>query len=257
MDRRNPETEPQAEQGFISHLVELRGRLLRSIVAILLVLVPLMPFADRIYSWLAAPLLRHLPSDSSMIAIGVVSPFMIPFKLAALLSVFITVPYLLYQLWAFVAPGLYRHEKRFAVPLLVSSILLFYAGVAFAYYLVLPVVLRFMIGIAPEGISVMPDIANYLDFAMAMFLAFGFAFEIPVATVLLAATGMASVSAMMAARPYVIVGAFVVGMLLTPPDVISQTMLAIPMWFLYEAGIIASRIILKRRAQAAAKEEAS
>jgi sec-independent protein translocase protein TatC len=258
MDQRNPEIEPQAEQGIISHLIELRGRLLRCIIAILLVLLPLMPFADRIYTWLAAPLLRHLPSDSSMIAIGVVSPFMIPFKLAALMSVFITVPYLLYQIWSFVAPGLYRHEKRFAVPLLVSSILLFYAGVAFAYFLVLPVVLRFMIGIAPEGISVMPDIANYLDFAMALFLAFGFAFEIPVATVLLAATGMVSVATMTAARPYVIVGAFVVGMLLTPPDVISQTMLAIPMWFLYEAGIIASRIILKRRrVETAAKEEAS
>jgi sec-independent protein translocase protein TatC len=219
--------------------------------------LPLSPFADRVYSWLAAPLLRYLPSDSSMIAIGVVSPFMIPFKLVALLSVFITIPYLLYQLWAFVAPGLYRQEKRFAVPLLLSSILLFYAGVAFAYFLVLPVVLRFMIAIAPEGISVMPDIANYLDFAMAMFLAFGFAFEIPVATVLLAATGMVSVPTLVAARPYVVVGAFVVGMLLTPPDVISQTMLAIPMWFLYEMGIIASRAIIKKRAETAANEEAS
>ncbi|HEX5056477.1 MAG TPA: twin-arginine translocase subunit TatC [Gammaproteobacteria bacterium] len=250
-------TESRAELGFISHLIELRSRLLRCIVAILLVLLPLMPFANRIYSLLAAPLLRYLPSGSSMIATGVVAPFMIPFKLVTLLSVFIVVPYLLYQIWAFVAPGLYRHEKHFALPMLVSSILLFYTGVAFAYFLVLPMVLRFMIGIAPEGISVMPDIANYLDFAMAMFLAFGFAFEIPVATVLLASTGLISVATMVAARPYVIVGAFVVGMLLTPPDVISQTMLAIPMWFLYEAGIIASRAILKRRVETVGKKEVS
>jgi sec-independent protein translocase protein TatC len=257
MDNQSQKPELSAEQGIISHLLELRDRLIRSIVAVLIVFLPLSPFADKIYSWLAAPLLRHLPSSSSMIAIGVVSPFMIPFKLVALLSVFITVPYLLYQLWAFVAPGLYRHEKRFAMPLLFSSTVLFYSGAAFAYFLVLPVVLRFMIGVAPEGISVMPDIGNYLDFAMAMFLAFGLAFEIPVATVLLVATGMTTVTTLKTARPYVIVGAFVVGMLLTPPDIISQTMLAIPMWFLYEIGIIVSGIIVKRRAATAAEEEAS
>jgi sec-independent protein translocase protein TatC len=255
MDNQSQEPELHAEQGLIAHLIELRGRLLRSIGAILVVLLPLMPFADEIYSWLAAPLLRHLPSSGSMIAIDVVSPFMIPFKMAIMLSVFITIPYLLYQLWAFVAPGLYRHEKRFALPLLVSSIALFYTGEAFAYFVVLPVVFRFMIGVAPEGIAVMTDISRYLDFIIAMFFAFGFAFEIPVATVLLAATGITSVATLVAARPYVIVGAFVVGMLLTPPDVISQTMLAIPMWFLYEMGIIASRTIIKRREETAAKEE--
>jgi sec-independent protein translocase protein TatC len=255
MDNQSQEPELHAEQGLIAHLIELRGRLLRSIAAITVVLLALMPFANRIYSWLADPLLRHLPSNGSMIAIGVVSPFMIPFKLTALLSVFITVPYLLYQLWAFIAPGLYRHEKRFALPLLFSSTVLFYSGVAFAYFLVLPLVLRFMIGIAPAGISVMPDIGNYLDFAMAMFLAFGLAFEIPVATVLLVATGLTSVATLVAARPYVVVGAFVVGMLLTPPDVISQTMLAIPMWFLYEMGIITSRTIIKRREETVEKEE--
>jgi sec-independent protein translocase protein TatC len=253
MDNPNQKPELPALQGFISHLLELRDRLLRSIAALLLVFLPLTPFADRIYSWLADPLLRHLPSDSSMIAIGVVSPFMIPFKLVALLSVFITIPYLLYQLWAFIAPGLYRHEKRFAMPLLLSSVLLFYSGVAFAYFLVMPLVLRFMMAIAPEGISVMPDIGSYLDFAMAMFLAFGLAFEIPIATVLLVATGMTTVPTLVTARPYVIVGAFVVGMLLTPPDVISQTMLAIPMWILYEIGIIVSKTIVKRRATAASE----
>ncbi len=257
MDKQNQKAEPQAEQGLISHLIELRSRLLRSIFAILLVLMPLMPVADEIYSWLASPLLRYLPNSSSMIAIGIVSPFMIPFKMAILLSVFIAMPYLLYQIWAFVAPALYRHEKRFALPLLASSIILFYAGVAFAYFIVLPVVLRFMIAVAPEGISVMPDIGNYLDFAIAMFLAFGFAFEIPVATVLLVASGLTTVATLAAIRPYVIVGAFVVGMLLTPPDVISQTMLAIPMWFLYEVGRIVSRTIMKRRAETSAQREAS
>jgi sec-independent protein translocase protein TatC len=257
MDKQNQKPELQAELGFISHLIELRSRLLRSIIAIILVLFPLMPFASEIYSLLAEPLLRHLPNSSSMIAIGVVSPFMIPFKMVIVLSIFIAVPYLLYEIWSFVAPGLYRQEKRFALPLLGSSIVLFYAGVAFAYFIVLPVVLRFMIAVAPEGISVMPDIGNYLDFAIAMFLAFGFAFEIPVATILLVASGLTTVATLVAARPYVIVGAFVVGMLLTPPDVISQTLLAIPMWFLYEIGIIVSRIIMKRRAEASAHTEVS
>lgn len=245
MDNQSQEPEPQAEQGIISHLIELRQRLLHVVAAIAVVLLALMPFADTIYSWFAAPLLRH--NGSSMIAIGVVSPFMIPLKLTMLLAILITIPFTLYHIWAFVAPGLYRHEKRFAVPLLFSSTVLFYVGVAFAYFVVLPVVLPFMNNAAPEGVSVMPDIGNYLDFVMAMFLAFGLAFEVPVATILLVVAGLTTPDKLAAARPYVIVGAFIVGMLLTPPDVISQTMLAIPMWFLYEIGIIASKIIMKRR----------
>ncbi|HEY3486431.1 MAG TPA: twin-arginine translocase subunit TatC [Gammaproteobacteria bacterium] len=257
MDKQTKEPELQAEQSFISHLLELRTRLLRAIAAIALALLLLLPFAGEIYSWLAGPLLQHLPVNSSMIAIDVVSPFMIPFKMAMMLAVFITIPYLLYQLWAFIAPGLYRHEQRFALPLLVSSTVLFYTGVAFAFFIVLPVLFRFLVGVAPEGIAVMTDIGRYLDFIIAMFFAFGFTFEIPVATVLLVATGITTPAALVAARPYVIVGAFIVGMLLTPPDVISQTMLAIPMWVLYEAGIIASRAVLKRKPQSAAEERGS
>ena len=254
MNKQTEEPELRAEQGFFSHLIELRARLLRVVGAIVLVLLALMPFADTLYAWFASPLLRHLPGDSSMIAIDVVSPFMIPLKLAMMLAVFITIPYTLYQLWAFVAPGLYRHEKRFALPLLISSTALFYAGVAFAYFIVLPVLFRFLIGVAPEGIAVMTDISRYLDFMIAMFFAFGFAFEIPVATVLLVVTGITTPATLVAARPYVIVGAFIVGMLLTPPDVISQTMLAVPMWFLYELGIITSRFVLKRNAAATAEK---
>jgi sec-independent protein translocase protein TatC len=190
-----------------------------------------------------------------MVAIGVVSPFMIPLKLTMMLAVFITIPFTLYQVWAFVAPGLYRDEKRFAIPLLVSSTLLFYVGVAFAYFVVLPVVLPFMNKSAPDGVSFTPDISNYLDFALAMFFAFGAAFEVPVATVLLVMAGITTPAALVSMRPYVIVGAFVVGMLLTPPDIISQTMLAIPMWFLYEIGIIVSRTLMKRRAATAAEGE--
>jgi len=253
MDKQNQETE-HAEQGLIGHLIELRTRLLRIVAATTLMLLALMPFSNTIYSWFAAPLLR---GKSSMIAISVVSPFMIPLKLTVMLAIFITIPFTLYQIWAFVAPGLYRSEKRFAVPLLVSSTLLFYVGVAFAYFAVLPLILPFMSKSAPDGVSVMPDISNYLDFVLAMFFAFGVAFEVPVATILLVVAGITSPAALVSMRPYVIVGAFVVGMLLTPPDIVSQTMLAIPMWFLYEAGIIASRVIMKRRVRTAAKEEAS
>ena len=254
MDQQNPEPELHAEQGLVSHLIELRTRLLRMVAAIILMLLALMPFSNTIYSWFAAPLLK---GNSSMIATGVVSPFMIPLKLTMMLSVFITIPYTLYQIWAFVAPGLYRKEKSFAVPLLVSSTILFYVGVAFAYFVVLPVVLPFMSKSAPDGVSVMPDIGNYLDFALAMFFAFGVAFEVPVATVLMVIAGITTPATLVAMRPYVIVGAFVIGMLLTPPNVISQTMLAIPMWFLYEIGIIVSKTILKRRAETAPEEETS
>ncbi len=237
----------EEQTGFISHLVELRDRLLRIVAGIALVLICLLPFANELYTLLAEPLLSHLPDGSSMIAIDVISPFLIPFKLALLLAVFITVPYSLYHVWAFVAPGLYRHEKRLVVPLLVSSTLLFYLGVAFAYFVVFPIVFGFIIGIAPEGISVMTDISRYLDFVVALFLAFGIAFEIPVAAVLLVAVGFTTPQALAEKRPYVIVAVFVIGMFLTPPDVISQILLAIPMWLLYECGIIASRLLLRHR----------
>lgn len=240
--------EEQQEPGFISHLIELRNRLLRIVGAVVLVLLVLLPFANKLYTLLAEPLLKHLPEGSSMIAIDVAAPFFIPFKLIMMLAVFITVPYILYQVWAFVAPGLYRKEKRLMFPLLVSSTLLFYLGVAFAYFLVFPIVFSFIIGMAPEGVAVMTDIGRYLDFVIALFFAFGAAFEIPVATVLLVAVGITTPQALVEKRPYVIVGAFVIGMLLTPPDVISQTLLAIPMWMLFELGIVASKIMLRYRA---------
>lgn len=243
------EEEQQEEPGFITHLVELRNRLLRIVAAVILVLLALLPFANKLYTLLADPLLKHLPQGSSMIAIDVASPFFIPFKLVTMLAVFITVPYVLYHVWAFVAPGLYRKEKRLMLPLLVSSTLLFYLGVAFAYFLVFPVVFAFIIGMAPEGVTVMTDIGRYLDFVIALFFAFGAAFEIPVATVLLVAAGITTPQVLAQKRPYVIVGAFVVGMLLTPPDVVSQTLLAFPMWLLYELGVVASRMVSRRLAE--------
>jgi len=226
--------DPGAEQPFISHLVELRDRILRMVVAIFLVFLVLFPFANDIYVYVAAPLMAQLPEGTSMIATQVASPFLTPFKLALVAAVFLSMPYLLYQLWAFVAPGLYRHEKRLAVPLLVSSILLFYLGMAFAYYVVFPLVFAFLTGTAPEGVAVMTDISAYLDFVLTLFFAFGIAFEIPIATILLVSAGITTPEDLASKRPYVIVGVFVVGMFLTPPDVISQTLLALPMWLLFE-----------------------
>lgn len=245
----DPGTHANSETGFISHLIELRSRLIYIVLGILLVLIVLLPFADDLYTLLASPLLSHLPANSSMIAIDVAAPFLIPFKLVMLLSIIITVPHTLYHIWAFVAPGLYQREKIMIVPLLVSSTVLFYLGIAFAFFVVFPIVFGFIIGMTPEGISVMTDISRYLDFVVAMFLAFGIAFEIPIAAVLLVMVGVTTPQALAEKRPYVIVGAFVVGMLLTPPDVISQVLLAIPMWLLYEAGVLTARIMLKRRAE--------
>jgi sec-independent protein translocase protein TatC len=242
----NPEA-TQADGGLISHLIELRNRLLFVISGIAVVMLALLPFASELYTVLATPLLKHLPEGTSMIAIDVAAPFLVPFKFVLLLSVFITVPFTLYHIWAFIAPGLYQREKKMVTPLLISSTLLFYLGTAFAYFVVFPLVFAFIIGVAPEGITVMTDISRYLDFVVALFLAFGLAFETPVATVLLVATGITTPAALASKRPYVIVGVFVIGMLLTPPDVVSQILLAIPMWILYEAGIIASKIVLRKR----------
>lgn len=231
----------------MSHLIELRSRLLKILIVIGMIFLVLFPFGDELYTLIAKPMLEKLPLGSSMIAIDVTSPFLIPFKLVMLLSIFIAVPFILYHAWAFVAPGLYRHERNLILPLLVSSTLLFYLGVLFAYFIVFPVIFGFIVSMAPEGISVMTDMGRYLDFVSAIFLAFGVAFEIPVATVLLVAVGLITPAQLREKRPYVIVFAFVVGMLLTPPDVVSQIMLAIPMWILYEVGILASALSLKHR----------
>jgi sec-independent protein translocase protein TatC len=242
-----PPDDPGAEQPFISHLVELRDRLIRMLIAIGVMVLVLLPFANGLYAYVAAPLLAQLPEGNTMIATQVASPFLTPFKLGLIAAVFLSMPYLLYQLWAFVAPGLYQHEKRLAIPLLVSSIFLFYLGMLFAYYVVFPLIFGFMAGTTPDGVEMMTDISAYLDFVLALFFAFGIAFEIPIATILLVAIGVVTPEGLAQKRPYVIVGAFVVGMFLTPPDVISQTLLAVPMWLLFELGILLSRLMLKNR----------
>jgi sec-independent protein translocase protein TatC len=235
------------ELSFLEHLVELRSRLLKASLAILVILLLLLPFSRKLYALLAAPLTAVLPEGSSMIAIDVASPFLTPFKLVLLLSLILAIPVVLYQLWAFVAPALYRQEKRLARPLLYTSVVLFYAGCAFAYFFVFPLVFGFFTQVAPEGVTVMTDISKYLDFVMALFLAFGLTFEVPIATIILVATGMTTIDQLVKARPYVVVAAFAIGMVLTPPDVISQTLLAVPMWLLFEAGIVMSRILLPHR----------
>ena len=232
---------------LVEHLTELRDRLLRAIGAVLIVFLSLVYFANPIYHFVSEPLRRFLPEGTTMIATQVASPFLAPFKLTLVVAALLAMPYVLYQAWAFVSPGMYRHEKRFALPLMVSSVVLFYSGVAFAYYVVCPMVFGFFTSVSPEGVSVMTDINSYLDFVLTMFFAFGFAFEVPVATVLLVWTGITTPEALVEKRPYIVVGCFVVGMLLTPPDVFSQTMLAVPMWMLFEAGVVASRAIVRER----------
>ncbi len=242
----NPETEEKMEEsGLLSHLLELRDRLLRMVIAISIALLALFPFRNNIYTFLAEPLTKHLPEDSSMIAIDVASSFLAPFKLVLMLSVVAVIPYLMHQIWAFIAPGLYKHEKRLAMPLLFSSIVLFYVGMAFAYFVVFPLVFGFFTSVAPEGVQVMTDINRYLDFVIKLFLAFGFSFEVPIATFLVVATGMTTVKKLGRARPYIIVGAFILGMLLTPPDVVSQILLAVPIWLLFELGLQFARWFAK------------
>jgi sec-independent protein translocase protein TatC len=226
------------EMPLVAHLTELRTRLLRCVVAVLLIFAGLFYFAQDIYALVAAPLRAYLPEGASMIATGVASPFFAPFKLSMVVSLFLAMPVVLHQLWGFIAPGLYRHERRLAIPLLVSSILLFYAGMAFAYFVVFPVMFGFFASVTPEGVAMMTDIGEYLDFVLTLFFAFGIAFEIPVATFLLIRAGVVSADSLRRSRPYVIVGCFVVGMFLTPPDVFSQTLLALPMWLLFEAGLL-------------------
>lgn len=227
-----------SQDTFISHLIELRNRLMRVVIVLLLAFICLFPFANDIYTLLAHPLLSKLPAGGQMIATAVTTPFFVPMKVAMLAAFVIALPHTLYQLWAFIAPGLYAHERRFMAPLVVASTLLFLAGMAFAYYLVFPVVFGFITGTAPVGVAVMTDIGNYLDFVITLFMAFGMAFEVPVAVVLLVRFNMVSIQTLKEIRSYVIVGAFVLGAIFTPPDIISQFMLAVPLWLLYEVGIL-------------------
>jgi sec-independent protein translocase protein TatC len=243
--------DPEQQETFISHLVELRNRLLRSIIAIFVVLLALFPWAKEIYALVAAPLLHTLPAGSSMIATDVTGTFLVPLKVTALAAFLIALPYVLYQVWAFVAPGLYQHEKQLVLPLLVSSVLFFFLGMAFAYFIVFPWVFAFFVGYTPTGVQMMTDIDKYLTFVMWMFVAFGATFELPVAQVVLVRMGVLTIEKLKDMRRYVIVGAFVVAAVITPPDVVSQLMLAIPMVMLYEFGIIVARFFRKPEAESA------
>lgn len=233
------------EDTFISHLVEMRDRLLRAVIAIVVLFVLLFPWAQDLYALLAKPMLAALPQGGQMIATEVTTPFFVPIKVTMMTAFLLALPWVFYQAWAFIAPGLYQNEKRIGVPLVIASVVLFLLGMAFAYFLVFPVVFGFIVGVAPEGVAVMTDIGKYLDFVMTLFIAFGITFEVPVAVVLLVKMGMVSIAKLREVRPYVIVGAFVIGAIFTPPDVISQFMLAVPMWILYELGIVVASMITK------------
>lgn len=231
---------------LVQHLIELRTRLLHIVVFVAIAFFALFNFSNQIYAVVSAPLQKLLPANASMIATDVVSPFLTPMKLSLFVALFASIPYILFQIWSFVAPGLYKHEKRIAIPLLISSVVLFYAGMAFAYFVVLPLIFGYITNVGLEGVTTMTDISKYLDFVMQMFFAFGFAFEIPVATIILIQARIISARGLIKKRPYVIVGCFVVGMILTPPDVMSQISLAIPMWLLFEVGVYIGLIIEKR-----------
>jgi sec-independent protein translocase protein TatC len=258
----NPDEVPDLETGgeealeeasLISHLIELRSRLVKASISVLAVFICLIPFAQQIFTMVADPLMAKLPEGSTMIATQVASPFLTPFKTTLFVALFFAMPVVIYQIWAFVAPGLYRKEKRFAIPMVVSSIMLFYCGIAFAYWVVFPLMFAFFTASTPEGVAMMTDISSYLDFILTIFFAFGIAFEVPIATVMLVSTGLTTTESLKRKRPYIFLGAFVLGMLLTPPDVISQTLLAVPIYILYESGIIMSRIMLRSKAKADAK----
>jgi sec-independent protein translocase protein TatC len=248
----NPE-----EQPLLAHLVELRTRVVRALMGIAVVLIPLMFYARHLYHFLAEPMLKLMPPGTSMIATEVASPFLAPFKLAAVVAFVIALPWVLFQLWAFVAPGLYRNERRLVVPLLASSTLLFYSGVAFAYFLVLPTIFHFFVSVAPEGVAIMTDVSKYLDFVLKIFVVFGVAFETPVAIVLLVLTGFVTPQQLSARRDYVLVGVFVVAAVLAPPDVLSQTLLAVPSYLLYEVGILAARWLVRNRATGQTSDEST
>ncbi len=246
----SPRPDTDTEQPLIVHLAELRNRLLRCLACVFVVFLGLSVFANDIYSMIAGPLLAQLPEESSMIATEVAAPFLVPFKLTFFAAVFLCVPYLLYQAWAFVAPGLYQNERRLVLPLMTSSVFLFYLGNAFAFFIVFPLLFAFLTSTAPVGVTVMTDISHYLNFILKMFFAFGVAFEVPIAIILLVWTGLASVESLAKKRPYIIVGAFTAGMLLTPPDIISQVLLAVPVWLLFELGLILGRFVKQQREEA-------
>ena len=238
------------ENSFVSHLIEMRDRLLRAVLAVVIIFIALFPWAQDIYALLAQPMLAALPKGGQMIATEVTTPFFVPIKVTMMAAFLLAMPWVFYQAWAFVAPGLYQHERRIGVPLVIASVILFLLGMAFAYFLVFPVVFGFIVGVAPEGVAVMTDIGKYLDFVMTLFMAFGITFEVPVVVVLLVKMGMVSIAKLREIRPYVIVGAFVIGAIFTPPDVISQFMLAIPLWILYEVGIIVALMTTKPKPKA-------
>ncbi|MDX2507064.1 MAG: twin-arginine translocase subunit TatC [Gammaproteobacteria bacterium] len=252
----NNEAQMEQEQPFMAHLIELRDRILRIVVVVIAIFLVLFFFANDLYHIVSAPLLAQLPEGSTMIATGVAAPFLTPFKLSLVSSIFIAIPYIFYQFWSFVAPGLYRHEKRLALPMITSSVILFYSGIVFSYYLVFPLMFAFFTATTPEGVAMMTDISQYLDFVLKMFFAFGLAFEVPIVTIVLTLTGVTNADKLAEKRPYVIVGSFVIGMLLTPPDIVSQTLLAIPVWLLFELGIIFSRLIGNKKS-AQEEEESS
>jgi len=251
------EPESLAEGTLISHLLELRNRLLRSLLVVLVIFLPLVFFSNDLFTLIAQPLIDRLPEGSSVIATSVVAPFMTPLKLALVAALFVAMPYVLYQVWAFVAPGLYRHERRFALPLFLSSVVLFYVGVAFSYYVVFPLMFAFLTSTTPEGVRMMTDMSSYLDFVLLLFFAFGVAFEVPVAVVLLAATGLVKVESLRKHRGYVILGIFIVAAILTPPDAVSQSFMAVPMYVLYELGIVLAQYLVRRRAEDKAQHEAT
>ncbi|MGO2146854.1 twin-arginine translocase subunit TatC [Halomonas sp.] len=253
-DAREPQNDQQ-QAPLIEHLIELRMRLVRAVVVILVVFLGLYAFANDIYGFVAKPLMALLPPGSQMIATEVASPFLAPFKLTLVVAVFIAIPFVLHQAWAFIAPGLYDNEKALAIPILVSSIGLFYAGAAFAYYVVFPLLFAFFTQAGPENVTVMTDINQYLNFVLKLFFAFGVAFEIPIATFLLILSGATSVESLSKKRPYVFLGCFVIGMLLTPPDVVSQSLLAVPMYLLYEVGLLFGRLVRKRRDEQVTEEQ--
>lgn len=233
------------ENSFISHLIELRDRLLRAVLGIVIIFICLFPWAQDLYALLARPLLAALPKGGQMIATEVTTPFLVPVKVTLMTAFLLATPWVFYQIWAFIAPGLYQHERRFGVPLVIASVVLFLLGMSFAYFMVFPIVFGFIVGVAPHGVAVMTDIGKYLDFVMTLFMAFGITFEVPIAVVLLVKMGVVSVAKLREIRPYVIVASFVVGAIFTPPDVISQTLLAVPLWILYELGIIAATMVSK------------
>ncbi len=236
-----------SQQTFITHLIELRDRLLHAAIVWIVLFVCLFPFANDLYSVLAQPLLSKLPQGGQMIATEVVTPFFVPIKVAMMTAFLGAMPYILYQIWAFVAPGLYRHEQKVILPLVAASVILFLCGMAFAYFLVFPIVFGFVVGIAPEGVAVMTDINKYLDFVLTLFMAFGVTFEVPIVVIALALMGVVEVEQFKQGRPYVIVGAFVIGAIFTPPDIISQIMLALPLWLLYEAGVLIAAMLVRRK----------